>query len=368
MPDQPVKEKTSAYIPTLDGWRAVAVLSIMALHGRMLGMGTVNDSWLYWHGTLGVRVFFAISGILICGRLLEEEARNGHIDLRAFYVRRAFRILPPAVLYLGVAAIFIAVGHSIEPWKEWWAALTFWRNFLPLLNSHSQGWVTAHYWSLSLEEQFYLLLPFILVFGRRWRRSILATCIVAIFFWATYTAHRSPNVPEYRPDQAMNVLLVPAFAAILLRNQAWRRWIAAAARPWPVYLFLIYLTQGSPFFAWAHIPYHGQLFDQALDFLMTALVLSTALHPGIWLSRVLELAPLRWIGRLSYSLYLWQQLFLTQHFARSESFAWIEKHWLNLPLLFGCAMFSYYMLERPLTRVGHRLTKRPIPGRPSESA
>jgi peptidoglycan/LPS O-acetylase OafA/YrhL len=138
-------------------------------------------------------------------------------------------------------------------------------------------------------------------------------------------------------------------------------------RPWPLYLFLIYMTQDSPVYAWAHLPFHGHLFAQALDFLMTALVLSTALHPGIWLSRLLELAPMRWIGRLSYSLYLWQQLFLTQHFAQSEGFSWIDAHFLNVPLLFACAAFSYYVMERPLTRLGHRLTKRPLPGRPSES-
>jgi hypothetical protein len=77
------------YIRSLDGWRALAVLAVMALHDQAHHLGPLNDNWLNEHGVLGVRVFFAISGILICSRLLDEESRYGRISLRDFYVRRS---------------------------------------------------------------------------------------------------------------------------------------------------------------------------------------------------------------------------------------------------------------------------------------
>lgn len=355
-----------SYIPSLDGWRALAVLAVMALHDQAHHVGKLNDNWFNEHGALGVRVFFAISGILICSRLLDEESRYRRISLPAFYIRRAFRILPPAILFLLVAAVFIAVGHSQEPWYLWWASLLFCRNFFHVADSLGQGWITSHYWSLSLEEQFYLLLPAILAFGGRWRTRLLGVFIICSFLWSAYVAHHLPNVPLYRPDLALNVLFVPAFVAMLLRYQRRGKVIAAICRPWPLYLLLIYLSQSPVLSQRAGLAYHGELYNQLLAVWMTALVLSTALHPSIWLSRFLELAPLRWIGRISYSLYLWQQLFLTQHFAPSETIGWAYHYHLDWLLTFACATLSYYLLERPLIRLGHRFTRHPIPGRPGD--
>jgi len=354
------------YIRSLDGWRALAVLAVMALHDQSFHIGPFNDDWLNEHGVLGVRVFFAISGILICSRLLDEESRYRRISLRSFYIRRGFRILPPALLFLGVAAVLIALGLTNATWSRWLSALLFCRNFFPVLDANAKSWIVAHYWSLSLEEQFYFILPALLVFGGKWRTHAIVAIIVLSFGWSFYVAHYLPNVPEYRPDIAINVLFVPALAAILLRNRRYGKIIAKIARPWPLYLLLIYLSQAPQLSVAAGLRYPGHLYDQLLAFFMTALVLSTALHPTIWLSRFLELAPLRWIGRISYSLYLWQQLFLTQHYAPAETIGWAHHYHLEWPLAFLCATLSYYLLERPLIRLGHKFTRHPIPGRPGD--
>jgi peptidoglycan/LPS O-acetylase OafA/YrhL len=338
----------------------------MLLHDRFHQLGPVNDSWLNEHGTLGVNVFFAISGILICSRLLDEEARNGRISLRSFYIRRAFRILPPALLFLLVAAILIATGHTDATWQRWFSALFFCRNFFPLLDAHAQSWIVAHYWSLSLEEQFYLIFPAILVFSGRWRTRTMVAIVAVGLIWSSYLAHHDPTIPGYRPDIALNVLFVPALAAILLRKRNYGKWITAITRPWPIYLLLIVLSQSPTLTLRRGWVYHGHFYAQSLAFLMTALVLSTALHPNIWLSRFLEWAPLRWVGRISYSLYLWQQLFMTQHFAPAESIGWVYRHGLDWPMTFLCAALSYYLLERPFIRLGHRFTKNPVPGRPGD--
>jgi len=354
------------YIRTLDGWRAIAVLSVMAFHDQQHGIGILNDHWLHEHGTLGVSVFFAISGILICSRLLDEETRYGRISLRAFYIRRGFRILPPALLFLAVAAVLIATGVADATWPRWLSALFFCRNFFPLLDPNGQSWIIAHYWSLSLEEQFYFVFPAILIFAGKWRVQTMVAIISASFAWSAYAAYHLPALPPFRPDIALNVLFIPALAAILLHRRKYGKLISSISRPWPVYLLLIFLFHSPQLSLRAGLSYHEHLYLQLTPLLMTGLVLSTALHPGIWLSRFLELAPLRWIGRISYSLYLWQQLFLTQHFAPSQTINWAYHYHLDWALTFLCATLSYYLLERPLIRLGHKFTRHPIPGRPGD--
>jgi peptidoglycan/LPS O-acetylase OafA/YrhL len=340
--------KSSYYIPTLDGWRAVAVLLVL-----------VNHDFGLVQGILGVKVFFAISGLLICGRLLEEESRTGRISLRNFYIRRAFRILPPALSYLALAAVLLHFGVFQAPRIDWWAALLFFRNFLPVLEYHRSGWVVQHYWSLSLEEQFYFLLPAILVFARRWREAWLGGMIVASLAWGTWAVHTRHDFAPYRPDIALNLLLVPALMALwLARRPGFRRFMVTITRPWPLYWLAV-----APLI-WTNRFYHQFL----LCCLMPVIVLCTVLHPEGWLGRILELAPLRWIGRISYSLYIWQQVFMTRHYAPEENIHWVTAHFLQWPLTLLLACASYYWMERPMMALGHKLAKSAVPGRGEEAA
>jgi peptidoglycan/LPS O-acetylase OafA/YrhL len=103
------------------------------------------------YGSFGVRIFFVISGFLITGLLLNERERTGTISLPDFYVRRAYRILPAA--YVFMLAMIAAHWHALS-WSSIFAALTYSSNYL-----HEKNWVLGHLWSLSVEEQFYLLWP-----------------------------------------------------------------------------------------------------------------------------------------------------------------------------------------------------------------
>ncbi|SRR5579864_9503947 len=89
--------RVSGYLPTLDGWRAIAVLSVILFHDARHSYGVFTTAWFHDNSAIGEDVFFAISGLLICSRLLEEENKYGRISLRRFYIRRAFRILPPLI-------------------------------------------------------------------------------------------------------------------------------------------------------------------------------------------------------------------------------------------------------------------------------
>jgi peptidoglycan/LPS O-acetylase OafA/YrhL len=129
-----MREKVG-YIPTLDGWRALAITGVFLSHSRDMffpWIGHSASSMLVGNqvqGFFGVDIFFAISGLLICSRLLDEEKRFGHISLRGFYVRRAFRILPPAILYLGVIAVLSLIGFFVTSKLDWLSSLFFFRNY-----------------------------------------------------------------------------------------------------------------------------------------------------------------------------------------------------------------------------------------------
>ena len=174
---------TSKYIPTLDGWRAIAVLLVLFSHaGHAYARQQASESWLdhVGTGTQGVNIFFGLSGLLITSRLLEEWSQSGRISLRRFYIRRAFRILPAALLVLAVIAVLGATGLLPVVPREIAAAALFFRNYLPaLLSPDFAGFFTAHYWSLAVEEHFYLVWPALLLLSGA-RRGLWAAIAVAL--------------------------------------------------------------------------------------------------------------------------------------------------------------------------------------------
>jgi len=353
------------YIPTLDGWRAVAILGVLLCHGSFAFLnrgGVVHDPrWLdlCFRGSYGVDIFFGISGFLITSRLLEERRRSGRIDVGRFYARRAFRILPASLTFLGVLALLSrAFPIAVEP-GEWWTCLLFSRNYLP---SHGGGgWFTDHFWSLSAEEHFYMLWPATLC-------SLLATSAASrarvwafglalgTAAWAEFEHHARlldrvlPSVfMEQRTDVRLDGLLWGCFMAMTLadpaRREALTRWLG---KPW------VRVTLALAFVAtvmnW--LPGTGR----AIAAMVPLLLAATALHPGSAAGRLLEWSPLRRLGRLSYSVYLWQQLFLLPAKELAESPLGALQHWpLNVVSIFACATLSYVLIERPMVRLGHRL-------------
>ncbi len=352
--------KKSGYLPTLDGWRALAILAVIFHHGSVYSLGIFNTRWLYEYGAFGVDVFFAISGLLISSRLLDEEQISGSIHLKRFYIRRFFRIVPPAFLYLLVVAL-LAKGSVISVSKhEWFEALLFCRNYVTIFGaavSGESGWYTGHFWSLSLEEQFYLILPAILVLSaKRYRAAMLTAFIFLIAVHRFFILHLRPwRYIEFHADVRLDALLVPALFAVLISNVEIRALFKHLLRFWPLLALATFcLIPFGKNQAW-HI--------SLLIVLMPCIVLGSVLNPDNFGGKVLEWTWLRYIGRISYSLYLWQQLFFTQHFVLSEPIGLWQTWPLNLILTFGCAIASYYLLERPLARLGHRWAPSATPGR-----
>jgi peptidoglycan/LPS O-acetylase OafA/YrhL len=356
--------KQSTYIPTLDGWRALSIGLVILHHSQVRCTVPILGPLLQILanvGEVGVELFFAISGLLICSRLLDEESRSGRISVKGFYTRRFFRILPAAIFYLLVVAT-LAAFHVIPLCPlDWFGALLFFRNYAMLFEylHHSPlalHWYTGHFWSLSMEEHFYLVLPGVLVLFRGLRLWVLAGLAGAVAIWRSFLAHILHRQYEFnfRTDTHVDALLIPAMIALalypLMRNQAASRYIPAWSFPLWIAIEIGLLTTRVPFFFTL----------QAL--VIPLLILSTVLHPNTMQGRILETSPLRWIGCISYSLYLWQQLFFGVNFVGSpRGIAVVRKSPINLVALLLCATFSYYVIEKPFVRWGHRLAPTSIP-------
>ena len=344
------------HIPSLDGWRGFAVIGVILFHGRY---GFFNEdselSKLSAHGFLGVDLFFAISGFLICGLLLEEFHRNGGISLRRFYLRRCLRILPPyyaALAVLCAISVFGAIRLNYSYLPSCWL---FYRNYKPLGNDGQNGFYTAHFWTLAVEEHFYLIWPMLLIAVKPKRAGKAAFILaMAVFAWRVLVGHFQwfatvllPANLLARTDTRMDALLWGCLAAIyfpvIQRNAERIRF----SQLWLPILAILLVAEK------LRIP--GLILLRAV--LMPALVLSTVIQPDSLLGRVLEWQPLRWIGTISYSLYIWQELFLPEVASEKAhgAFHYLQQPPWNVLAITVCACLCRYLLELPMTRLGHRL-------------
>ncbi len=348
--------RPKGYIPTLDGWRALSVIAVILYHGRFgfFKNGSILTR-LSAHGERGVDVFFAISGFLICGLLLKEYERYGGISLRRFYIRRCFRILPP--YYAALAGILAAAAFCALPvnYSDVLSCLLFYRNYKPLGMNAQGGFYTAHFWSLAVEEHFYLIWPMLLILVKPKRAGKVAILMaMAVFGWRVLETHfhllagilPQANIMS-RSDTRMDALLWGCLAAIYFPTI--RRYVEGIrfSQLWIPVLLMLALAQ----------KFVSPALSLFYAVLLPALVLSTVLQPASVLGRFLEWRPVRWIGTLSYSIYLWQMLFLPSVASEMAPgfFRYLQRPPWNLLSILVCSCLSRYVLEIPMTRLGHRL-------------
>lgn len=341
------------YLPALDGWRAVAIFAVMQYHGGIYRLGWFSNRWLHEQGFLGVDLFFAISGFLICSRLMDEDRRRGSISLRGFYIRRSFRIMPAAWLYLAVYSLLALANVLPRDWGGLLSSLLMVRNFWAVhVGDAPTFWYTIHFWSLSVEEHFYLLLPGLLVLVPRGKR-LAATGVVSVLstIWTLAIYHFAALQTRevwLRTDERLCQLMVPAFLAIFLTNKNARDAVGRWLHPWVAFLFVALASVTGNYIHTLHL--------LAIIIGFPLIVISTVYHPQSWTTRILELPWLRFIGRVSYSLYLWQQMFF---FLGHQQAAWPLSVLQHSPLSYLAALtlavLSYQFIERPLIKIGHRV-------------
>jgi len=355
-------------IPTLDGWRAVAISLVLLGHASD-EMARAAAGWgLRVHvppeiGLFGVRVFFAISGYLITTNLLEEEQVRGDASMASFYVRRAFRILPAACTFLLVIAALTALGVLDVAPSRWLATLCLLSNY----TDAPASWYLGHFWSLAIEEHFYLAWPllFVLLARPRRRLAFAALAVLAVWLWRAiaFKYHLTwSSIPSFwaRTDLQVDGILCGVTLALARRIPAAReRLDRLLAQPLalPALALALAALDVSAAWGWKSAMAAASLRSAVLPLL----ILCTVLRPQGAVGRLLETRWARWLGAVSYSLYLWQQLFLVWDSARVPVLKPLQNFPLGLVAAFTCAWASFAFVERPLIALGRRWSGSAVP-------
>ena len=337
-------------VPALDGLRAVSIVLVVLAHAAPTAGFPPALTWLFTLQSLGVRIFFVISGFLITALLLKEREATGRISLRQFYVRRALRIFPAFYAYLAVIAVLAVAGRVILRPGDVAHALTYTMNY-----HFPAAWEVLHFWSLSVEEQFYLLWPPLLVLAgtrRAFRGAaavIVLTPLIRIAMWYGWPV-RDGTAGQFQmvaDSLAVGCLLAGSYN--WLGRQGW--YMRLLTSRWFVLVPLVVVATNE-----LHWRPRTFLVAQTITHIAIGLCLDRCVRiRSRWTDGVLNWAPLRFVGTLSYSLYLWQEPFLNKVETPLTSFP------QNVVLAVACALASYYLVERPFLRLKDRLGERTRP-------
>lgn len=329
-------------IPSLDGLRAVSVGMVVAGHmGWVIGQKIPFISfWIYvFWGSLGVQTFFVISGFLITLLLLKELNATGTIRLGRFYFRRALRIFPPFYAFLAVSLALTLAGVFAGEMRAFIVAATYTTNYLG-----GGSDLLAHTWSLSLEEQFYLLWPAaLLLLGTRKSIKLAIWLILLSPLSRIVTYYLAPNhraLVGGMLHSGLDSIMFGCLLALLWDNSRFNQFVQPLARGWVAALSSLFVLVLSPAL---QLHFRGS-YSLVIGFTLNAICISQILIyvvrlPNSTLGRVLNTRVLRHLGVISYGLYLWQHMF-TRH--NSDRFV----PW-NLVAILVCAELSHWLIERP---------------------
>lgn len=344
-------EAPAGRLRELDGWRAISVVLVVLAHlstqhayfvSRFHGLPAELRSF----GPLGVKTFFVISGFVICRLLLVEEARNRTISLKAFYIRRIFRILPPLYLYLGVVCLLMLV-HLIH---EQLTGIFFASLFVRDVHLGPQTWFTGHTWSLAVEEQFYLTFPAALVLTpREWRNPAFLCAFLACGLW-NFSLVFSGWESMISSDPRAGFACI-SFGVLMALHEKRARQLAHAS-PWPLVALAALILMTHPV---ASHTWQAALYDSLFVPPATGLLLLFSLDRGPRLRALLCSRPFQAVGVTSYGIYLWQELFTGEMQQYSAAGQIIPR---LLPLLFVVIPLSYILLEKPAMQYGKLLSRR----------
>lgn len=375
---RPYEANRRYILPGLDGLRAIAVLLVIVYH--------------FWPtvlpgGMIGVDIFFVISGFLITSLLLREGALNGRIALGSFWVRRARRLLPAIalmILVLGPVSLIVGGDIQVNLGRQLLGAATFSSNWISIFAGNDYFAQTSpelftNFWSLAVEEQFYVLWPLLIVasgllLGRRWRHfsAVMVLGILASLGVAAFLLMNGTPISRiyYGTDTHLYGLLLGALLAFArpwsLYPPMGKKALYRVAQPFGLIAFTRVMVSWLSLFAL--IPYAILVPESAPGAIPWGLFGASLLALGVIqgmlpdmlagaseaLRRLLNFAPLRWVGERSYGLYLWHwPLAVVMHYVLGAD----RSPLVNVGVLvatFAIAEMSYRWVETPIRRRGFR--------------
>ena len=338
------------YFPSLDGFRALAISTVLISH---IYYGRNNVFSTFLSGAWGVNLFFVISGFLITTLLIKERARTGTVSLVSFYTRRALRIFPAAFLFLSAMVILNREYDLGITLSNFITAALYVKN-LPISTGGS-GWYLGHFWSLSAEEQYYLLIPGLLSIGYlAFRRAAVALIVLAHLAIVLHFHWGKDSVAL-------------AWATAILGNQisllvgSLAAWYACdgklIAKPVSSATSVALLFASMALHA-GFVPALPTTLATSLSAVCLAyLVVGSIQKSDSVFFRILNSTPMKKIGLLSYSVYLWQQIFTYKPFIITlELNTWLAVI-VNLAALGIVSVASYYCVERYFLRLKTRFVR-----------
>jgi peptidoglycan/LPS O-acetylase OafA/YrhL len=357
------------YVPGLDGVRAVAVGFVVIAHTyeKLLSGGSARVDRVWSPvpgGSYGVDMFFALSGFLITALLYTEYQRTGRIDFRAFYIRRALRLLPALIAVLIATTAFALVTnvgiHTQFP--SLLPVLFYSANWMPMLGVTVSP-LLLHTWSLSVEEQFYILWP-ALVAWWWFRRGRALTWLVGGYLCVSF-AYRYHALYGGQPDLLLYIntlaradpLLIGALGAYLWATRAAPRRVGLMA--WPAIAVILWL-----------VGHHGdarilQLFGWTLVGAATTMLI-LAIVNGWRGAKALGCAPMRAIGRVSYGIYLWHVPVFVAVQTRGKDLSPSARVLVAYSVTAVLVVLSWFCIERPFLALKPRPRSRVAQSAPSE--
>ncbi|AOY15905.1 acyltransferase [Bacillus sp. ABP14] len=351
-------KKNSRYMVGLDSLRGLAILGVILYH--------INFNWMPG-GFLGVTVFFVLSGYLITDILAMEWKRNKRIDLKKFWLSRARRLLPGMIVMLVITLAWITIFHSslLEKMRgDSLAALFYVSNWwyiyhkLSYFDNFNQISPLNHFWSLAVEEQFYVVWPFIISLGlyyiKKQSRMILLICLgifaSALAMTILYEPGVDPSRIYYGTDTRAFSLLIGAVLALVWPSNRLANKIIPKAR------FILDVVGGIALIIilvmfWKTNQYDPFLYKGGMVLLSiaTALLVANLAHPASRIAQFLRFRPLRWVGVRSYGIYLWHYpiLTLTTPKVTVGDFS-IIRAILQFLLIILIAQISWKFIEKPI--------------------
>ena len=354
---EPLK-KSSRYMVGLDSLRGLAILGVILYH--------INFNWMPG-GFLGVTVFFVLSGYLITDILAIEWKRNKRIDLKKFWLSRVRRLLPGMLVMLVIVLAWITIFHSSLLGKmrgDSLAALLYFSNWwyiyhkLSYFDSFSQLSPLNHFWSLAVEEQFYVIWPFIISLAFRYIKKkshiilfiVLGAAASALAMAFLYEPGADPSRIYYGTDTRAFSLLIGAALALIWPSSRLANKIIPQARlildvvggiALIIILVMFWKTnQYDPFL------YRGGMVILSIA---TALLVANLAHPASRIAQFLRFRPLRWMGVRSYGIYLWHYpiITLTTPKVNAGEFS-LTRAILQFLLIIVAAQISWKFIENPI--------------------
>jgi peptidoglycan/LPS O-acetylase OafA/YrhL len=352
--------------PVLDGVRGLAIVLVFLVHFKFRTWSNPIDAFvdgIFRSGWMGVDLFFVLSGFLITGILL--ESKSGTHYFRHFYVRRLLRLFP--VYYLTLAVLFFVLPRVLQPPPAELMALVphqgwYWlyavNVFQVLTHGEMSYFNTLHLWSLSVEEQFYLLWPLVVRFTTA--SSLLVTCGVAI------VAALAIRIGLIASGGSMDALAMGGCVAILARDPQGSAWLRRWWRP----IALVALAGVLAMIVWKRQYHEDDLAVLTVGYVLNAIVFGACLtgildRPSLAIFRPFHWRWLQWIGKVSYGAYVYHLLLQLAVDPAKEFFRKLppvlgsqlpaEFVWITLMTSLAVAWVSYRSIEMPFLALKDRL-------------